>query len=103
MPAGSFVIVFARMHLHINVGNGALQFFQLPPDFADRFNIFLVLVHTAGNLIAFVSGDLDAAKEMVDRAAALHSNSARVWKQRGYLYQGSGQAEEAILSNVPVA
>jgi len=52
---------------------------------------------TAGNL-TLLSGDLDAAKEMVDRAVALNSNSAFVWNQRGYLYQGSGQAEEAIRS-----
>jgi adenylate cyclase len=52
----------------------------------------------AGNLIAKQSGDLDAAKEMVDRAVALNPNSALVWDQRGYLYQGLGQAEEAIRS-----
>jgi adenylate cyclase len=53
---------------------------------------------TAGNLMTFISGDLDAAKEMVDRAVALNSNSAFVLNQRGYLYLGSGQAEEAIRS-----
>src|ERR1700730_4779910 len=52
----------------------------------------------AGNLIAKQSGDLDAAKEMVDRAVALNPNSALVWDQRGYLYQGLGQPEEAIRS-----
>ena len=37
---------------------------------------------TAGNL-TLLSGDLDAAKEMVDRAVALNSNSAFVWNQTG--------------------
>ena len=55
-----------------------------------------VIVHRAE--MGTLRFDFETATEMVDRAVALNSNSAFVWNQRGYLYQGSGQAEEAIRS-----
>ena len=46
------------------------------------------------------SGDFDAAREMVDRAVALNSNSLHAWEQRGWTYVIAGQPEEAIRSFV---
>jgi TolB-like protein/tetratricopeptide (TPR) repeat protein len=45
-----------------------------------------------------LSGDFDAAREMVDRAVELNPNSARAWQMRGFTYQLAGQPEEAIQS-----
>jgi adenylate cyclase len=47
---------------------------------------------------AYLSGDFDAAIEMVDRAVALNPNSASVWDNRSWVYQYAGRAEEAIQS-----
>jgi len=47
---------------------------------------------------AFVSGDFDTAIEMVGRAIALNPNSARAWRDRGWIYRYAGQAEEAVRS-----
>ena len=47
---------------------------------------------------AYMSGDFDAAIEMVDRAVALNPNSASVWDNRSWVYQYAGRAEEAIQS-----
>jgi adenylate cyclase len=52
----------------------------------------------AGRVTAYMSGNFDAAKEMVDRAVALNPNSALAWEQRGWAYEYSGKAEEAIRS-----
>jgi len=51
----------------------------------------------AGRITA-VSGDFDAAIEMVDRAVALNPNSANAWNRRGLTYRHAGQPEEAIRS-----
>ena len=45
-----------------------------------------------------LSGDFDAAREMVDRAVELNPNSARAWQMRGWTYQLAGRPEEAIRS-----
>ena len=47
---------------------------------------------------AYMSGDFDAAIEMVDRAVVLNPNSASVWDNRSWVYQYAGRAEEAIQS-----
>ena len=47
---------------------------------------------------AYMSGDFDAAIEMVDRAVALNPNSASVWDNRSWVYQYAGRAQEAIQS-----
>jgi adenylate cyclase len=51
-----------------------------------------------GRMLAFSSGDLDTAREMVDRAVALNPNSAFAWDQRGWTCVIAGQPEEAIRS-----
>ena len=51
-----------------------------------------------GRATAFLSGDFDTAREMVDRAVALNPNSSRAWEQRGWTYLIAGQPEEAIRS-----
>jgi adenylate cyclase len=51
-----------------------------------------------GRLTAFSSGDLDTAREMVDRAVASNPNAAFAWDNRGWTYQMAGQYEEAIRS-----
>jgi adenylate cyclase len=51
-----------------------------------------------GKATAFFSGDVDAAREMVDRAVALNPNAAFAWEGRGWTYQRAGQPEEAIRS-----
>jgi adenylate cyclase len=51
-----------------------------------------------GRMTAFSSGDLDTAREMVDRAVASNANSAFAWENRGWTYQIAGQYEEAIRS-----
>jgi adenylate cyclase len=51
-----------------------------------------------GRATASLSGDLDIAREMVDRAVALNPNAAIAWEQRGWTYQIAGQPEEAIRS-----
>jgi len=45
-----------------------------------------------------ISGDFDAATEMVDRAVALNPNSFGARLVRGWTYQIAGQPEEAIRS-----
>jgi adenylate cyclase len=52
----------------------------------------------AGRAIAYMSGDFDSAKEMVDRAVALNPNSSVAWEQRGWAYEYAGHHEEAIRS-----
>ncbi|XIA63909.1 winged helix-turn-helix domain-containing protein [Bradyrhizobium sp. TZ2] len=47
---------------------------------------------------AYLSGDFDAAAEMLDRAVALNPNSAVAWNYRGMACQFMGQAEEALQS-----
>jgi TolB-like protein len=47
---------------------------------------------------AYLSGDFDAAAEMLDRAVALNPNSAVAWNYRGMAYQFMGRAEEALQS-----
>jgi TolB-like protein len=51
-----------------------------------------------GRVTAFLSGDFDTAREMVDRAVALNPNAAMAWSHRGWTYQIAGQPEEAIRS-----
>jgi TolB-like protein len=51
-----------------------------------------------GHATASLSGDIDAAREMVDRAVTRNPNSDLAWVQRGYAYQLAGQREEAIRS-----
>ena len=57
-----------------------------------------VALSILGCQTALFSGDFDAAREMVDRAVALNSNSLRAWEQRGWTYVIAGQPEEAIRS-----
>ena len=52
----------------------------------------------AGWAKAYLSGDFDAATEMLDRAVALNPNSAVAWNYRGMACQFMGQAEEALRS-----
>jgi TolB-like protein len=47
---------------------------------------------------AYLSGDFDAATEILDRAVALNPNSAVAWNYRGMACQFMGQAEEALRS-----
>jgi TolB-like protein len=47
---------------------------------------------------AYLTGDFDAATEMLDRAVALNPNSAIAWNYRGTACQFMGQAEEALRS-----
>jgi adenylate cyclase len=47
---------------------------------------------------AYISGESDAAAEMVDRAVALNPNSSFAWNYRGMTYVYAGQAEEALRS-----
>jgi len=51
-----------------------------------------------GRVTAFLSGDFDTAREMVDRAVALNPNAAMAWSHRGWTYQIAGHPEEAIRS-----
>jgi adenylate cyclase len=51
-----------------------------------------------GRATAFLFGDFDTAREMVDRAVALNPNAYIAWEQRGWTYQIAGQPEEAIRS-----
>ena len=51
-----------------------------------------------GRATAFMSGDFDTAREMVDHAVAFNPNSCFAWEQRGWTYQIAGQPEEAIRS-----
>jgi adenylate cyclase len=51
-----------------------------------------------GRATAFLFGDFDTAREMVDRAVASNPNAAHAWDQRGWTYQLAGQPEEAIRS-----
>ena len=59
-----------------------------------------VALSILGCQTALFSGDFDAAREMVDRAVALNSNSLHAWEQRGWTYAIAGQPEEAIRSFV---
>ena len=45
-----------------------------------------------------LSGDFEAAIEMVDRAVALNPNSAEAWYRRGITYRQARQSEEAVRS-----
>jgi TolB-like protein len=47
---------------------------------------------------AYVSGDFDAATEMVNRAVALNPNSATAWAYRGLTCVYVGQPQEAVWS-----
>ena len=49
----------------------------------------------AGRVTAYMFGDVEKAKEMVDRAVALNPNSSLAWEQRGWACEYSGQDEEA--------
>jgi DNA-binding winged helix-turn-helix (wHTH) protein len=57
-----------------------------------------VALSILGCLTAVFSGDFDTAREMVDRAVALHPNSLRAWELRGWAYVIAGQPEEAVRS-----
>src|SRR5882672_4373620 len=57
-----------------------------------------VVLSKLGCLTAVFSGDFDTAREMVDRAVALNSDSLRTWELRGWAYVIAGQPEEAIRS-----
>jgi adenylate cyclase len=70
-----------------------LSFLALSIDANDAETLAVV-----GRGRAYLSGDFDAAIEMVDRAVALNPNSANVWDQRSWTYQYAGRAEEAIQS-----
>ena len=70
-----------------------LSFLALSIDANDAETLALV-----GRGRAYLSGDFDAAMEMLDRAVALNPNSANIWDQRGWTYQYAGRAEEAIQS-----
>ena len=59
-----------------------------------------VALSILGCQTALFSGDFDAAREKVDRAVALNSNSLHAWEQRGWTYVIAGQPEEAIRSFV---
>ena len=52
----------------------------------------------AGRVTSYIFGDVEKAKEMVDRAVALNPNSSLAWEQRGWTYEYSGKSEEAIES-----
>ena len=52
----------------------------------------------AGRATAYMSGDFDTAREMVDRAVALNPNSALAWEQRGWACAYAAQDEEAVRS-----
>ena len=52
----------------------------------------------AGRVTSYMFGDVEKAKEMVDRAVALNPNSSLAWEQRGWTYEYSGKSEEAIES-----
>jgi adenylate cyclase len=52
----------------------------------------------AGRATAFMSGDFDTAREMVDRSVALNPNSALAWEQRGWACAYAAQDEEAVRS-----
>lgn len=52
----------------------------------------------AGRATAYMFGEFDSARDMVDRAVALNPNSALAWEQRGWAYEYAGQHEEAIGS-----
>jgi adenylate cyclase len=47
---------------------------------------------------AYLSGDFEAATEMVDRAVALNPNSATAWTYKGLTCVYVGQAQEAVRS-----
>jgi adenylate cyclase len=51
-----------------------------------------------GKETAFLCGDFDTAREMVDRAVVCCPSMARAWSERGWTYQIVGQPEEAIRS-----
>jgi adenylate cyclase len=51
-----------------------------------------------GRATAAFAGDIDTAREMVDRAVALNPNSFRAWEERGWTYLTAGQPEEAMRS-----
>jgi adenylate cyclase len=70
-----------------------LSFLALSIDANDAETLAMV-----GRGRAYLSGDFDAAIEMVDRAVALNPNSASVWDHRSWTYQYAGRAEEAIQS-----
>jgi adenylate cyclase len=51
-----------------------------------------------GRITAYLTGDFDAATEMVDRAVVLNPNSWIAWEQRGETFNVTGNFEEAIRS-----
>ncbi|MCC8975350.1 adenylate/guanylate cyclase domain-containing protein [Bradyrhizobium brasilense] len=51
-----------------------------------------------GRGVAVFSNDYDTAKELVDRAVMLNSNSARAWTHRGWTYRYLKQVDEALNS-----
>jgi adenylate cyclase len=51
-----------------------------------------------GRMTAYLTGDFDAATEMVDRAVVLNPNSWIAWEQRGETFNSTGNFEEAIRS-----
>jgi adenylate cyclase len=51
-----------------------------------------------GRMTAYLTGDFDAATELVDRAIVLNPNSWIAWEQRGETFNTTGNFQEAIRS-----
>jgi TolB-like protein len=48
--------------------------------------------------LAFLASDRECAVEMADRAVALNPNSINAWRNRGWVYNVAGLADEAVRS-----